>query len=74
MFSESTLKKVAMRFFNFTLAELKNLRANNTQDVTLFNIELLMSIRNRFPERKVILIQMHSKKHDHPAGTSVISS
>ena len=46
-----------MLYFGFTWDDVKNLRVKNTQDATLFNIELLTLIRNKFPERKVIFLQ-----------------
>ena len=72
LFSESTLKSVAMRYFDFTLAKLKNLRADNVLDAEQFNVELLSSIRNKFPERKVILYHGW-ETHSH-TGLSVLKN
>ena len=55
LFSESTLKNVAMAYFGFTLTDVKNLRADNIQDVQQFNVELLISIGYKVHQRKVIL-------------------
>ena len=49
-----------MLYFGFTWTDVKNLRTDNIQDATLFNIGLLTSIRNRFPERKVNFFKPHS--------------
>ena len=58
LFSESTLNTVSILYFGFTWDDVKNLRADNIQDAALFNIGLFTSIRNKFPERKVILFQL----------------